>query len=113
YRPIDFGDVTGDIANFAASTANNSRTPPAVNSYGLTREGVTYTVTQAQVDAGLPLLLKAGTREAGMFIDRFVFSTSDALVEADFNALDNSDTDVIKQGAGESFVAFEAERISK
>ncbi|MEK7838828.1 MAG: hypothetical protein AAB328_12705, partial [candidate division NC10 bacterium] len=39
--------------------------------------------------AGEPLILKLGTREAGMFIDRLVFSTSDALTEAEFNALAN------------------------
>jgi len=90
YRPNDFGDLGPDVANYAASSANNSRTPPAVNSYGMTLEGLTYTVTQEQVDAGEPLIFKAGTREAGMFIDRFVFSQNAALTEAEFNALPNS-----------------------
>ena len=30
----------------------------------------TYTVTQAQVDAGQPLIFKIGGREWGMFVDR-------------------------------------------
>ena len=113
YRPIDFGNLSTNASDYATSSANNSRTPPAVNSYGMTLEGSTYTVTQEQVDAGAPLILRIGTREAGMFIDRFVLSQNGALTEADFNALDNSDTDIINQGAGETFVAFEAERISK
>lgn len=112
YRPNDLGDLGPDVANYAASAVNNSRTPPDVNNYAVGSENQTYTVTQAQVDAGAPLLLKFGTREAGMFIDRVVLSQN-PLTEAEFNALPNSDTDVIPQGASESFVAFEAERVSK
>ena len=86
--------------------------PPAVNSYAVSSESLTYTVTQEQVDAGQPLVLKFGTREAGLFIDRVVLSLN-PLSESEFNALPNSDTDVIPQGASESYVAFEAERVSK
>ena len=113
YRPADFGDLSPDITNYSVTTANNSRVPPAANSYAMIQESLTYTVSQAQVDADVPLVFKIGTREAGMFIDRFVLSTSSSLAESDFNALSNSDTDVIKQGATETFVAFEAERVSR
>jgi len=91
-RPIDFGDLENDptSSNFTASSANNSRQPPDANNYAMIIEGATYMVTQEQVDAGQPLILKVGTREAGMFLDRFVFSQSDALTEAEFNALPNS-----------------------
>src|SRR5262249_32423799 len=67
----------------------NSRTPPAVNSYAVSSETLTYTVSQAQVDAGQPLTLKFGTREAGLYIDRVILSLN-PLTESDFNALPNS-----------------------
>jgi hypothetical protein len=111
YRPNSFGNLGPDVANYGVSAVNNSRTPPSVNNYAVGSETQTYSVTQAQVDAGVPLILKFGTREAGMFIDRVVLSLN-PLTEAEFNALPNSDTDVIPQGANESFVAFEAERVS-
>ena len=112
YRPNELGDLGGDVANYATSAANNSRLPPAVNNYAMTVEAITYTVTQEQVDAGVPLILKLGTREAGMFIDRIVLSQA-ALTETEFNALVNSDTDIVVQGVNETYVAFEAERVSK
>ena len=112
YRPNDFGDLGSDVSNYATSSINNSRVPPAVNSYAVSSESLTYTVSQQQVDAGQPLILKLGTREAGLFIDRFVLSLN-PLSEADFNALPNSDTDVVPQGATETYIAFEAERVSK
>src|SRR5678809_1664392 len=83
-----------DVSNYATSSINNSRVPPAVNSYAMSAEGQTFTVTQEQVDAGQPLVLEFGTREAGLYIDRIVLS-SNTLTESDFNALPNSDTDAI------------------
>src|SRR5678809_1664400 len=80
-----------DVSNYATSSINNSRVPPAVNSYAMSAEGQTFTVTQEQVDAGQPLVLKFGTREAGLYIARIVLS-SNTLTESDFNALPNSDT---------------------
>ncbi|HEY6225841.1 MAG TPA: PA14 domain-containing protein, partial [Verrucomicrobiae bacterium] len=112
YRPNTFGDLGPDVSNYATSAVNNSRTPPDVNNYAMGAETITYEVTQADVDAGVPLILKFGTREAGLFIDRVVLSLN-TLVEADFNALPNSDTDIIPQGANETFVAWEAERVSR
>lgn len=112
YRPNSFGDLTSDVANYATSSANNTRTPPDVNNYAMIAESQIYTVTQAEVDAGVPLILKLGTREAGMFIDRFVLSLN-PLTEAEFNALPSSDTDIIPQGAAENYVAFEGERVSR
>ena len=63
---------------------------PAANSYNVFKDVTTYTVTQAELSAGDPLIFKIGTREAGMFIDRLVFSTNDALTEAEINALPDS-----------------------
>jgi hypothetical protein len=89
YRPNDFGDLGPDVSNYATSSINNSRTPPAVNSYAVSSEALNYTVTQNQVDAGQPLILKFGTREAGLFIDRVILSLN-PLTESDFNGLPNS-----------------------
>src|SRR5258705_98499 len=52
YRPNDFGDLGTDVSNYATSSINNSRVPPAVNSYAVSSESQTFTVTQEQVDAG-------------------------------------------------------------
>lgn len=112
YRPNSFGDLGPEVANYTTSSINNSRTPPDVNNYAMGTEATTYTVTQEQIDAGQPLILKLGTREAGLYIDRIVLSLN-PLAEPDFNALTNSDTDIIPQGAAEEYVAFEAERVTR
>lgn len=91
FRPNNFGDLGPEVSNYGVSSANNSHLPPAANSYVLTLEARTYTVTQEQVDLFQPLILKFGTREAGMFIDRVVLSLN-PLTEAEFNLLPNSDT---------------------
>ena len=113
--PVGFGDLTNDAtsANFVTASVNNAVPIPAANSYNVFKDTQIYSVTQADVDAGNPLIFKVGTREAGMFVDRFVLSTNDSLSEADINALANSDTDVVIQGPADSFVAFQAERVSK
>ncbi len=118
YRvPVDFGDLPTDAAslNFVSSSANNSRVPPAANNYDWIREAADtslYIVTQAQVDAGQPLLFKIGTREWGMFLDRFVLSQNDGLTAPGLDALLDSPTDLIPQGPTENFIAFQAERAS-
>ena len=113
--PVDFGDLPNDSTstNFATASVNNAVAVPAANSYNVFKDGHTFTVTQAELDAGAPLIFKIGTREAGMFIDRFVLSTNDSLAEADFNALADSDTEVVIQGASDSFLAFQGERVGK
>jgi hypothetical protein len=95
--------------DYVTSSINNSRVPPAVNTYGFSSETTFLEVTQEQVDAGQPLVFSIGTREAGLFMDRFVLSVDAALSEAQFNATPNSDTDVFVQSAGVNYVAFEAE----
>ena len=91
-RPSDFGDLPNDATStlFPVSSANNSRVPPDANKYAMIKEGATYTVTQEQIDTGEPLLFKIGTREWGMFLDRFVFSQNANLTEPEFNATPNS-----------------------
>lgn len=97
------GDFYTSAANATQAPANN------VYRWQAEPESNVYVVTQAQVDAGIPLVLTVGTREAGMFIDRWVFSPEAGLSEAALDALLNSDTSIIPQGSGEDFVAFEAE----
>ena len=113
--PINWGDLENDStsSNFPSASVNNAVQVPAANSYNVFKDNQTYTVTQEQVDAGLPLTFKIGTREWGMFIDRIVLSQSDTLPEADFNALPNSETDLVVQGPGDDYVAFEAELVSE
>src|SRR6266404_12771 len=113
--PVDFGDLPNDptSTNFVTAAVNNKIPVPAANSYNVFEDTQTYTVSQGQVDAGAPLVFKIGTREAGMFIDRFVLSTNSALTEADFNGLANSDTELVVQGSTDSFVAFQAERVAQ
>ena len=67
----------------------------------------TYTVAAA--DVGVVQVLTLGTREAGMFFDRFVLATDAALTDAQLDALGDSQTDLASQGPGDNFLAFEAE----
>jgi hypothetical protein len=76
--------------DYGVSSINNTRNKPASHSYGVGSENALITVSQAQVDAGLPLLFNAGTREAGLMIDRFVLSLESTLTDAQFNALENT-----------------------
>ena len=95
--------VQGDYVR----TASNNAQAPADNDYAWTAESASYTV--AVGDLASPLTLTLGSREAGMYFDRFVFSPDPALAAAALDALNDSETDVVIQGAGENFVAFEAE----
>ena len=111
--PLDWGDLENDSTstNFATASVNNVVAVPAANSFNVFKDSKTYVVSDEAAGSGSALIFKIGTREAGMFIDRIVLSTSDTLSEADFNALANSDTEVVVQGAADSFIAFQAERV--
>jgi hypothetical protein len=109
-RPNTFGDLPVD--QFGAAAVNNAIPVPAANSYNVFKDSQTFTVTEADVSAGTPLLFKVGTREQGMIVDRWVFSLNDSLTESGVNDLANSATDLIAQGATQEFVAFEAENFS-
>lgn len=113
--PISFGDLPTDNTslNYVTSSANNSRIPPDANNYASIREATTFTVTQADIDAGGDLILKIGTREFAMYLDRFVLSLDGALTDTGFNSLANSPTSRVIQGAAENFVAWEAENVSE
>jgi len=113
--PVDFGNLNNDptSTNFVTASVNNVIPVPAANAYNVFKDNQTYTVTQAQVDAAASLIFKIGTREAGMFVDRFVLSTNNSLTEADINALPDSDTDLVTQGPTDGFIAFQAERVGQ
>lgn len=112
--PVDLGDLPNDptSTNFVTASVNNAISVPAANAYNVFEDSLKFTVTAEEIEAGSPLIFKIGTREAGMFIDRFLLSTNASLTEADFNALPNSDTDLVTQGGTEDFVAFQAERVA-
>jgi hypothetical protein len=110
YLATSFGE---DVAPEPVAAVNNTREGDGSIFYEMFAETQTLTVTQEQVDTGVPLIWNIGTREAGMFIDRMVLSLNSALTEAEFNALANSETSNIAQGAGQDFVAFEAEWVSR
>src|SRR6185436_16746941 len=59
------------LADFHTSASNGGQAP-ANNIYDWQREAdtATYTVTAAEVAAGVPLVLSVGTREAGFMVDR-------------------------------------------
>ena len=96
--------------DFSAATVNNTRVRPESNTYHVDPENTAQiTVSQEQTDAGQPLTFTLGTREAGFMFDRIVLSQDQALTEAGFNAIPNSDTDVFVQPPGANYVAFEAE----
>ncbi len=100
--PNDWGDLPedGTSANFTTASVNNARQIPGANIYNIYPFYNTATaswsatqtlpVSQAQVDAGTPLIFKIGTREMGMYIDRFVLSTRADLSESEFNSLASS-----------------------
>jgi hypothetical protein len=110
YLATTFGE---GAAPELVSASNNTRQGDGSIFYEMFAETQTLTVTQEQVDTGVPLIWNIGTREAGMFIDRMVLSLNSALTEAEFNGLANSETSNIAQGAGQDFVAFEAEWVSR
>src|SRR3954464_4687333 len=107
-----FGDTDADVTHYNVTAANNSRVPPAANNYEFKLETTTFEVTQADVDAGTEFILKIGSREWGMFIDRFVLSQDATLTDVNLNGLPDSATSLITQGTTDAFVAFEAENAS-
>lgn len=92
-------------ANFIRTDSNNARAPED-NAFAWRRE--LDTLTYQVASAGLQTFT-LGTREAGMIFDRLVLSTSPDLATAALDGLANSDTDLIAQANGQSFLAWEAE----
>jgi hypothetical protein len=98
--------------NYTRSVANDVNHPDNDHFIWTRETTLSYTVSEADVAAG-PVTLTIGTREAGFMLDRIILSTLDNLATAQLDALLNSDTDVVVQGATENFVAFEAETKAK
>jgi hypothetical protein len=96
YAPKIFNastDLVNPNPDFSASTVNNTRVRPESNTYHVDPENTALlTVSQEQVDAGLPLRFTLGTREAGFMFDRIVLTQDQALTEPGFNALENTGT---------------------
>ncbi len=90
-------------------TDSNNLNAPENNVYTWRRDLETTVYTVGAPELAAPQILTLGTREAGMSFDRFVLSTDPSLTPAALDALSNSETDVVVQGAGESFLAWEAE----
>jgi hypothetical protein len=96
----------GDPSPFYRSDSNNSMAP-ANNAFAWRKEPTaTYAVGPAEVAA--PVVFTVGTREAGMMIDRLVFSTEDGLADAQLDALSGSLAQVV-QGQGEPHLAWSAD----
>jgi hypothetical protein len=115
YAPLVLNANTNQVnpnPEYSAATVNNQRVRPESNSYHVDPENTAVlTVSQEQVDAGLPLQFTLGTREAGFMLDRIVLSQDLALTEAGFNSTPTSDSDVFVQPPGATHVAFEAETL--
>ncbi len=92
-------------ADYVRTDSNNTQAP-ANNVFEWRRDVETLTYV---VSAPGPQTLTLGTREAGMIFDRLVLSTDSTLTGPALDALSNSETDVVVQGSGETFLAWEAE----
>jgi hypothetical protein len=86
-----FGEPTS-VDNYPVS-ASNGRSAPASTNYSISSEATAFTVSAADVGAGTVLKFRVGTREAGFYLDRLVFSQEQTLTEGAFNALPNSGAD--------------------
>lgn len=95
--------------DYIRSDSNNLNAPDnSVYTWRRDVDTLVYTVTEADI-AGGPVVLTMGTREAGFTLDRIILSTEPALTPATLDAMLNSNTDLIVQVSGDSFVAWEAE----
>jgi hypothetical protein len=112
WMPSSFGSYStpGDTSPFYTSAANGISAPQS-EVYNWTREtGGSYEVSAGDVASATPLVFTVGTREAGMFIDRIVFSTDPALAAATLDSIANAQSAVVEQDAGQTYLSFEAER---
>ena len=96
----------GDPSTFYRSDSNNSMAP-ANNTFAWRKEpAAAYAVGPAEIAA--PVVCTVGTREAGMILDRLVFSTEDGLSDAQLDALPGSLAQVV-QGQGDPHLAWSAD----
>jgi hypothetical protein len=91
YFAPKFFNASTNVADYTSSSVNNTRVKPESNTYHVDGETTSLlAVSQAQVDAGVPLIFTIGTREAGFMLDRFVLTLDSVLSEAQFNLLENT-----------------------
>jgi hypothetical protein len=110
--PVTWGSYStpGDASPFYTSAANGISAPQS-EAYNWTREtSGSYVVSAADVASANPLVFTLGTREAGMSIDRIVFSTDASLTPAALDAIANAQSGTVEQGVSQIHLAFEAER---
>ncbi len=103
-----FGDYNtrGDQVPFYRSDSNN-KTAPADNAFTWQKEPTaTYTVGAGELAA--PVTFTIGSREAGMALDRIVFSTEASLTDVQLDAL-SYELGQVRQGTGDNFAAFSAD----
>jgi hypothetical protein len=93
----------------SAMNASDAQATPSSTNFQIYAEVPIFEVTQADVDNRVVKLLRVGTRERGVMLDRLVLSTDQALTESGFNVIPNSDVDIFVQPASATHIAFEAE----
>src|SRR5262245_34259101 len=93
----------------SAMNASDAQVTPSSTNFQIYAEAPLFEVTQADVDNRVVMLLRVGTRERGVMLDRLVLSTDQALSEAGFNVIPNSDVDIFVQPSSATHIAFEAE----
>src|SRR5882672_9125689 len=93
----------------SAMNASDAQATPSSTNFVVYAETPSYNVTQEMVDSRTVVVLRVGTRERGVMLDRLVLSTDTALTETGFSAIPNSDVDIFVQPSGATHIAFEAE----
>ena len=80
--PIATNNPEAEVAYIrSASNGSAAQANPSSTNFAIYGESTPYEVTQAMVDNREVVVLRIGTRERGMIIDRFVFSTDQALTD--------------------------------
>ena len=96
----------GDQTTYYRSDSNN-QSAPADNTFAWRMEpAVTYVVGAAEL--ANPVVLTIGTREAGMTIDRLVFSSEAGLTDVQLESMTYTMSQVV-QGASDTYAAFSAD----
>jgi hypothetical protein len=108
WLPNAFGaySTPGDQSPFYRADSNN-QTAPADNAFAWRKEPtVTYTVGATELAE--PVTFTIGTREAGMILDRIVFSTDATLTDVQLDSLTYNLSQIV-QGSTDTFAAFSAD----
>jgi hypothetical protein len=103
-----FGEfiTPGDTTSFLTAAANGVSSPSSL-AWQWQAETAPFTV-----DMPGTYVFTICDREWGVILDRIVFSAEVGLTGAQLDATPNSLTDVIPQNPGDSYIAFEADRLA-